>query len=76
MVFTTSAGRKYTFEQREFRDDFKSDPQLWLETMANIKQCYDPYVIRCEGIENLDRVITTANLSANDKQLLYQLFGK
>ena len=76
MVFTTNSGKKYVFAQSEFRDDFKSDHQLWLETMLKVKQRYDPYVISYEGIENLDRVIEDCNLSAKDIQLLYQLFGQ
>lgn len=76
MVFITNSGKKYTFEQREFRDGIKSSSRYWLEAMANIKQRYNPQILSYEGVDELDRIAVSKNLSSEETQQLYQLFGQ
>lgn len=75
MVFITNNGKKYAFDQREFRDDVESDSLYWLVAMLNIKQRYDPHIFSYEGVDDLERVIANKKLSAEETQLLYTLFG-
>lgn len=69
MVFTAESGRKFTFDFRDFRDD-------WLRTMLDIKALYDPSIICYEDVEDLDRVAIDNNMSPEETELLYQLFGQ
>ena len=74
--FITDSGKKYTFDHREFRDDSQGENLYWLEAMADVVCRYDPGIIRCEGVENLDKVIAGKNLTEEEIKLLYQLFGQ
>ena len=76
MVFKTDSGKKYTFEHRDFRSDSHSDIIYWLEWMINVRKRYDPGIIHYDGLEDLGRVIVDRNLSQEEVQMLYQLFGQ
>ncbi len=76
MILLTDNGKKYTFDHREFRDDVHSESLYWLVAMTSIKNNYDPSIIRYEGVEDLNLVITDKNLSQRNIELLYQLFGQ
>jgi len=71
MRFTTSTGKHYSFELDEFRKEISP-----IVAMVNIKNRYNPSIIRYEGAEKLDLVVHSRKLSQEDTQLLYQLFGQ
>lgn len=75
MVFKTDSGKKYTFEHLDFRSDTNFETLCWLEWMLAVKKRYDSSIIHYDGSENLDRVIVDRNLSQEEVQMLYQLFG-
>ena len=76
MVFVTDSGRKYTFDQREFRTNTPGDYRYWLSAMLRVKRRYDPGIIRYEGVEDLELVIEDKKLSEKEAEMLYQLFGR
>ena len=76
MVFVTDSGRKYTFDQREFRTNTPGDYRYWLSAMLRVKRRYDPGIIRYEDVEDLELVIEDKNLSEKEAEMLYQLFGR
>jgi len=76
MVFKTDSGKKYTFEHRDFRSDTNFETIYWLEWMLTVKKRYDLSIIHYDGLEKLDRVIADRNLSQEEVQMLYQLFGQ
>ncbi len=76
MVFTTDSGREYSFDIGAFRNDISTDTPYWLTAMLQLKRRYDPGIITYSGVENLEKVVSDRNLTAEEKQLLYQLFGQ
>lgn len=76
MSFKTDSGKKYTFEYRSFRKESDAETRSWLVWMLNIKKCYDPGIIHYDGMENMEQVIADGNLSQEEIQQLYQLFGR
>ena len=76
MVFTAESGRRYTFDYRDFRSTEQGEPLFWLEAMLHIKKQFHPSIIRYEDVEDIDYVIWDSNMSQEEMQLLYQLFGQ
>lgn len=76
MVFLTDSGREYAFEHKEFRKDQQADFVYWLEAMLRLKKRYDPSIIHYGGAENLDLFIADMNLSQEEAQMVYRLFGQ
>lgn len=76
MVFITDSGKKYTFEQREFRKDTESSSKYWLSAMTTAIQRYNPSRIRYECDISLALVAADNNLTDEETSMLYQLFGQ
>ena len=76
LVFQTENGKKYTFTYSDFRKDADSERVYWLEAMRNIQKHYDPGIIRYDGLEDLDKVISQWGLNQAETAMLYQLFGR
>ena len=76
MVITAESGRRYTFDYRDFRSTEQGENFFWLEAMLTIKEHFHPSIIHYENVEDLDLVVWDKNMSQEETQLLYQLFGQ
>jgi len=68
MHLVTADGRKYIFEDRDFRSN-------WLGNMADLSRVYDPGILFSGDPEDLQKAITDRKLSPGEIQQLKQLFG-
>lgn len=68
-------GQKYSFEGRDFKNESETD-LFWLNTMAELKDCYSPENIYYEGTDKLDALAEHVNLNPEQMQILYRLFGQ
>ncbi len=75
MEFVTESGKKYTFDDGGFRKDTSGKSMDWLMAMNQVKANYDPSVICYEDIESLHRVIEDEDMTQEEIELLYRLFG-
>ena len=69
----TSSGKYYTFDHREFHSD---GTRRYLPEMVAVLSRYNPEIIRYENTDKLDSFIAEKDLSPEELQLLYQLFGQ
>lgn len=76
MRLTTDSGEEFLFEHHDFRGDTQDGTLCWLNGMLEAKACYDPQIIRFDGVEKLERVIADQQLDQEQIELLYQLFGQ
>lgn len=76
ITFTTEDGQEYNFRNGDFRNDVPTDTQYWLDAMLQVKNRYHPSIITYSGVENLEKVVTDRNLTTEETQMLYQLFGQ
>jgi len=76
MTFTTDTGKKYSFYNREFREDTETDIPYWLAVMLLVKKRYDPGIITYSGVENLEKVVSDQKLTDTETKKLYELFGR
>lgn len=76
MIFETDSGKRYTFEDREFRRDHSSESLYWLDRMLTVKKRFDPAMIHYDETENLSLVIADKGLSQEETRMLYQLFAQ
>lgn len=70
MKLSTQDGKEYQFASREFRKD-----SHWIAEMLAVKKQFDPGIISYKDTEKIDRVIWDKNLSPEETELLYELFG-
>lgn len=75
ITFTTDSGKEYCFQHGEFRDDVPTNTRYWLAAMLQLKNRYDPGIITYCGVEDLGKVVSDRNLTAEETQMLYQLFS-
>lgn len=70
MIITTYDGEKFSFTCFNFKND-----ENWVNVMLQLKARYNPEIIRYSGTEYLQNVIDYRELTAEEAQLLYQLFN-
>ena len=75
MEFVTESGKKYVFDNAEFRRDASGKSVDWLLAMNQVKSCYDPSIIYYEDIESLHQVIEDEDMTQEEVEMLYRLFG-
>ena len=71
----TKNGNKHFFTNREFRKGSQADDRDWIAAMLDIKNQFDPGIVYCDETEKLKYVVMQQNLTAEETQLLYELFG-
>lgn len=75
VTLTTNSGNSYSFQDRDTKLKWESGSPQWLGTMLDLKEQYDPAIIRYDPSADLDRVVWDCGLSDADEARLYQLFG-
>lgn len=71
----TKNGNKHFFTNRDFRKGSQADDRDWIAAMLDIKNQFDPGIVYCDETEKLKYVVMQQNLTAEETQLLYELFG-
>lgn len=75
VTLTTDDGRRYRFDSHEFQSFLLGDDRSWPEEMLQLKRRYSPEIISYRGTNNVEFVITRSNLTAQEAEMLHQLFG-
>lgn len=74
IILRTDNGSQYYFDFSDFRKGEASSRLYWLDEMLNIKQLFDPRIIRYGKTDYIDDVISDKELTQEEAEKLYQLF--
>ena len=70
----TNTGKKYSFEYHNFLKSNPDEHPNWLTQMLAIKRRYPSRIITYKGLRHLEDVVYDNALTAEEAQLLYELF--
>ena len=75
VVLTTDDGDTYTFDNSDFQSTFFGGEREWPDAMLQLKGRYSPEIISYSGLENLEFNISYYELTEEEAETLYKLFG-